>query len=72
MKKSRKAPVIAGMSEKLCAPLKIVWFNQTRTLRFFTHVDDELLLRKYVETVIRRTFNTKDEMKPALDIPEGK
>ncbi len=62
---------IAGISRTLMAPMKIVWFNQTRVLRFFTLVDDDLLIRKYVETVIRRTFGTDDAMKLAKDLPEG-
>ena len=62
---------IAGISRTLMAPMKIVWFNQTQVLRFFTLVDDDLLIRKYVETVIRRTFGTDDAMKLAKDLPEG-
>lgn len=54
---------IAGMSKVLLAPVKIVWINQTNQLRLFTTVDDESALRKYVETMIRRSFGTKDAMK---------
>lgn len=54
---------IAGFSRTLKAPVKIVWINQTQKLRFFTTTADELLIRQYVETVIRRTFGTKDAMK---------
>ena len=56
---------IAGHSRTLNDDVKIVWFNQTRGLRVFTHIDDETLITKYVETVIRRTFGTKDAMKLA-------
>ena len=54
---------IAGMSKVLLAPVKIVWINQTNQLRLFTTVDDESALRKYVETMIHRSFGTKDAMK---------
>lgn len=54
---------VAGMSKTLKAPMKIVWINQTHVLRFFTLVDDELLVKKYVETTIRRTFGTENAMK---------
>ena len=54
---------IAGHSRTLNDSVKIVWYNQTRTLRVFTHIDDEVLITKYVETLIRRTFGTKDAMK---------
>ena len=62
---------IAGRSKTLKAPMKIVWFNQTRILRFFTLVDDDLLIKKYVETVIRRTFGTENAMKLGKPIPDG-
>ena len=56
---------IAGHSRALNESVKIVWFNQTRILRIFTLINDETLITKYVETVIRRTFGTKDAMKLA-------
>ena len=62
---------VAGISKTLRVPMKIVLFNQTQALRFFTPIEDELLIRKYVETVIRRTFGTEEEMKLAKPIPEG-
>ena len=62
---------IAGRSKTLKAPMKIVWFNQTRILRFFTLVDDDLLIKKYVETVVRRTFGTENAMKLGKPIPDG-
>lgn len=54
---------MAGISKVLNAPVKVVWFNQTRMLRVFSTIDDEVLIRKYTETLIRRTFNTSDAMK---------
>ncbi len=62
---------VAGMSRTLKAPMKIVWINQTQVLRFFTLVDDDLLIKKYVETTIRRTFGTGNAMKLGKPIPEG-
>ena len=56
---------IAGHSRTLNDSVKIVWANQTRVLRLFTHINDETLITKYVETIIRRTFGTKDAMKLA-------
>ena len=60
---------IAGYSRTLKDSVKMVWFNQTRVLRLFTHIDDETLITKYVETVIRRTFGTDDAMKLAKPVP---
>lgn len=54
---------IAGTSEVTGLPMKIVWMNQTRILRLFTLSEDELLIRKYIETVIRRSFGSADAMK---------
>ena len=56
---------IAGYSRTLNDFIKVVWFNQTRVLRVFTQINDETLITKYIETIIRRTFGTKDEMKLA-------
>jgi len=56
---------IAGHSRTLNDYVKIVWYNQTRALRVFTHINDDVLITKYVETLIRRTFGTKDSMKLA-------
>lgn len=59
---------IAGHSRTLNDSVKIVWYNQSRVLRLFTHINDETLVTKYVETIIRRTFGTKDAMKLAKPI----
>lgn len=63
---------IAGISRVLHVPMKIVWINQTNTLRLFTIIDDDILIRKYVETIVRRTFGTKDGMKLGKPIPDGR
>ena len=61
---------VAGMSRTLGgAPMKIVWYNQTRVLRLFTTVGDESLILRYVETVARRTFGTSDAMKRGRPLP---
>ncbi len=61
---------IGGISRTLKMPVKVVWFNQTRVLRIFTLTDDEEMLKNYAETMIRRTFGTKDAMKPAKPVPK--
>jgi hypothetical protein len=62
---------VAGMSKTLKAPMKIVWINQTQVLRLYTLIDDELLVKKYAETMIRRTFGTENELKLGKPIPDG-
>ena len=44
-------------------PVKIVWYNQTSALRFFTPENDDDRMNRYIETMIRRTFGTDDAMK---------
>ena len=61
---------IAGNSRTLNDSVKIVWFNQTRVLRVFTHINDETLITKYAETVTRRSFGTKDAMKLAKPVTQ--
>lgn len=59
-----------GYDARFCTPpVKIVWINQTNQLSLFTSVADELTMRKYVETVVRRTFGTKDAMKIGIPVP---
>lgn len=61
---------IAGHSRTLNEKVKIVWFNQTRVIRIFTPLNDETLITKYAETLIRRTFGTEDAMKLAKPVPK--
>ena len=58
----------AGVSKEI-GPVKIVWINQTRVLRFFTMFDDSVKIEKYAETLIRRTFGTENAMKRGKPIP---
>ena len=69
LKKEKARLSIYGHSHTLNSSVQIVWFNQTRVLRVITHIDDEICITKYVETLIRRTFGTKDAMKLAKPIP---
>lgn len=59
---------VAGQSRTLNDSVQIVWFNQMRTLRIFTLINNETLIRKYAETLIRRTFGTPDAMKLAKPV----
>lgn len=63
---------LAGFSKTLRAPVQIVWFNQTRMLRFFTTVRNEGQMCRYIETVIRRTFGTEDAMKLGKPLEQAK
>lgn len=54
---------IGGMSKIVGGPVKVIWINQSRVLRLFTPVNDEDLMTRYAETIIRRTFGTPDAMK---------
>lgn len=54
---------MAGVSKHAGIPVKIVWFNQTQILRFITPINDEIRIKKYAESLIRRNFGTPDSMK---------
>ena len=54
---------IAGTSRHLNIPMKMIWFNQTGSLRLFSTVDAGEAIVGYAETAIRRTFSTPDQMK---------
>ena len=68
LQQERGVLAVGRLSKTLGVPVEIVWFNQTQILRFLTITDDELLIRRYAETVIRRTFNTPDSMKLARPV----
>lgn len=59
---------IGGISKSIGVPVMIVWTNQTQFLRILTVIDNDEILRRYTETMIRRTFNTPDAMKLAKPI----
>ena len=61
---------IGGKSKSIGGPVMIVWTNQTQFLRILTVIDNDEILRRYTETMIRRTFNTPDAMKLAKPIQE--
>ena len=62
---------LGGVSIELKAPIRITWYNQTNVLQFDTWLFmDDTLMRRYVETVIRRSFGTEDAMKLAKPVPE--
>lgn len=63
---------IGGGSRAIPSPVKIVWFNQTRVLRVFSLLDDKTLMRRYIETVIRRSFGSPEAMRLARRIPAPK
>ncbi len=53
---------LMGHSKVLELPVRILWFNQTNRMRVYGATEDISLVTRYVETVIRRTFNTPDAM----------
>ncbi len=47
---------VAGLSKRISAPLKIVWTNQTSTLRLFSLIDDQDIIAEYVDAMAYRTL----------------
>ena len=54
---------LAGISKTLRIPVSITWINQTSVLVLFTPANDQILMEKYVETMVRRSFGTDSAMK---------
>lgn len=63
---------VAGNSKTLGAPMKIVWINQTNTLRFLTLEKSDMQMLKYIETMVRRTFGTAEAMKLGKPLEQEK
>ena len=59
---------VGGMSKAVGGPVQVIWFNQSQYLRFFTTTGNEDLMTRYVETMIRRSFNTPDALKLARPV----
>lgn len=60
---------VAGFSKVLNKNMMIIWFTNARILKFITEFDDETLLRKYAETMLRQNFGTENEMKTGRPVP---
>lgn len=55
---------VGGMSKVLDGiPLKVVWMNQTNVIRIMTPLDDEDCMIRYMESIIRRNFESADCLK---------
>ena len=59
---------LVGVSRCLGQAIRIIWFNQTRVLKVIMGVNNAELVERYVETMIRRSFGSKDELKRAKPI----
>lgn len=69
LKEEAGALGLGGISIMVSNPIKNVWIYQTRVLGFFSPVDDEELMLRYAESVIRRTFGTDSAMKKYNPVP---
>ena len=54
---------LAGISNMTRGPIKIVWFNQTKMLRFFVATRNADFILKYTDTMVGRTFGTDKQMR---------
>ena len=58
---------LAGVSNMTRGPIKIVWFNQTKMLRFFVTTRNDEFILKYTDTMVGRTFGTDKQMRLLAD-----
>jgi len=63
---------LAGTSVTLGLPVMVSLVNQTRTLKVFSLFEDEELMRRWIETAVRRSFGTPDAMKLARPLASKK
>ncbi len=69
MNTQRNVLSVAGLSRVLNKNMMIIWFADARGMKFITEFDDETLLKKYAETLLRKNFGTENEMKTGKPIP---
>ena len=50
---------IGGSSRMLGCPMKVVWFNQTRTLRLLTMESDQDRVRAFADALIQKRFGAQ-------------
>lgn len=53
---------IAGLSKR-AGLVQVVLFNQTNIIKFMTIQENEDIIRRYAETIARKSFDTPDDMK---------
>jgi len=68
MNTQRNVLSVAGLSRVLNKNMMIIWFANARGMKFITEFDDETLLKKYAETLLRKNFGTENEMKTGKPI----
>ncbi|MBO5078034.1 MAG: hypothetical protein J5584_10635 [Clostridia bacterium] len=56
---------ICGISRALGKPVRITWYNQINRFNIVSTETNEVLIRGYAESIIRRNFGTQDNMKLA-------
>lgn len=54
---------VAGFSKVLNKNMMVIWFTNARVMKFITDLEDETLLKKYAETLLRENFGTENAMK---------
>jgi len=64
--------ILSGFSKCLREPIQLIWVNQTNVIQLLLPMEDQDLAERYMETVIRRSFGTKDALKRAKQVPQPK
>ena len=69
MDTERRVISVAGFSKVLDKNMMIIWIANARVMKFITDFDDETLIKKYAETLLRKNFGTENEMKMGKPVP---
>ncbi len=67
--RERGCAKIFGKSKSLKSFVSVIFYNQTQTLKLFLPLENKEIATAYIETLIRRSFGTPDQLKLAKPIP---
>ena len=60
---------IFGKSKSLHSFVSVIFYNQTQIINLFLPLENKKIATAYIETLIRRSFGTPDQLKLAQPIP---
>ena len=65
----RNCAKIFGKSKSLKSFVSVFFYNQTQVVKLILPIENKIIATAYIETLIRRSFGTPDQLKLAKPIP---